>query len=53
MLVLKLATLVDLMLDILEFGGFLHLSWLPATRGRPDPAARHRFRVRLRRGGIH
>jgi hypothetical protein len=33
MLVFKLAALVELILVILEFGGFVHLSWLPFGGG--------------------
>jgi hypothetical protein len=33
MQVFKLAALVEMMLVILEFGGFVHLSWLPLGGG--------------------
>lgn len=33
MLVFKLAALVELILVILEFGGFVHLPWLPLGGG--------------------
>jgi len=34
MLVFKLAGLVELILVLLEFGGFTHLSWLPLGGGQ-------------------
>ena len=51
LLVFKLAALVELILVVLEFSGFVRLRGLPLGGG--DPADRHRVRHSLRGGGIH